>query len=576
MRKEPFFSTIALVLSLLLASCGPAAAPTPPAKAAATPTAPAKAPAAATPAAKPPAPAPSPKPVGGQPKSGGMLTASIYADPPSLDPHQETSFIALTVAQPAMNGLIDFDPNDITRKIRPALAEKWELSKDGTVLTFDLRKGVTWHDGKPFSSADAKASLERAGVNPPKGAVSPLKSAFQPVAKMETPDDYTLRLTLNYPYAEILDVVAAGYNLMMPKASVDALGGAKIRRADQIVGTGPFKPKSYDSGVGWTFVKNAAYFKKGLPHLDELRYYVIKDESTRFSAFRTKRVLVEAKSPGFSPAQKEALEKSPEAGQIVLSQGMPYSLWVLQLNTRSAGPIGDVRVRKAIHLAVDRQRMKKLHTFQPPPIIGGVIFPESKFAIPAETIEKMPGFRQPKDDDIAESNRLLEEAKVPKGTPLTVITREVANYRDQAIILTEELKLMGFAATIKLVDTATIYEVMDKRDFAALSFAYSSWSTSPHFEFGARFVAGGGRDYEGVSDERLNSLYARQARSLDVEERKRLFWEMERILREEIVPAIPFYWATKVTGHWREVKGHPGFGLGYYEGNSMEEVWLDK
>ncbi|MBI2909521.1 MAG: ABC transporter substrate-binding protein [Chloroflexi bacterium] len=568
MRPGASFTLSCLaMLGLIFASCTPTATP------AAKPTAAAS----GQPAAKPAASSGKPKTAAAQPKSGGELTVAIYIDMPSLDPHQESLFSTLTLAQPAMNGLIEFDPADPGWKIRPALAEKYELSKDGTTITFNLRKGVNWHDGKPFNSADAKFSLERAGANPPQGAVSPRKKAFGAIDRMETPDDSTLVLRLKYPSAEIMDLIASGYNMMMAKHVVEPLGGAKIRRLEHAIGTGPFKVKTYDTGVGWSLVRNPSYFQKGLPYLDEIRYYVIKDDATRFGAFRTKRVLLDAKSPGFSPSQKETVERSPDAGQIVVTTGFVNSLWGLWMNVRHAGPIGDARVRKAINLALDRQRMQKLFAqTQAPGIIGTMIYPGSKFAIPRETIDGMPGFRQPKDADLAEAKRLIEEARVPRDFSIPLIIREGALYRDQATVTAEELKTVGIAATVKTVDTAAFYDVQEKRDFMAMPATYGSWSPSPHFSFGDRFVTGAGRNYEQVSDPRIDSLYARQERLLDIEERKKLFWEMERIVREEIVPVATFYWATKFQGYWKEVKGYAGLGLGYYEGHRMDAVWLDR
>lgn len=563
------------VVGLFIASCAPIGVPTLTPKQAPAPSK------AEGPAAKPPAvagiPSPSPQTTAPQPKYGGVLPASIPSDMPSLDPHQETISSTLTLAQAAMNGLIEFDPGDPSWKVRPGLAESWEVSKDGTKLTFHLRKGVNWHDGKPFTSEDAKFSLERAGFKPPKGATSPRAKAFEPVETIEVLDQYDLVLTLKYPYAEIIDFLASGYNLMLPKHIIEPLGGAKIKKEEHAIGTGPFKVKSYDSGVGWHLIKNPNYFKKGLPHLNEIRYYIIKDNATRFSAFRTKAVLLSDKLLGLSPPQKEALEKGPEAGQVVITGGPTTSLMALWMNTRHPGPIGDVRVRKAIDLAIDRQKVQKLlANTQHPGVIAGVIYPGSKFAIPEQAIKETPGFRQPKDADIAEAKRLLAEVKLQRDFTLPLIIREEAVYRDVGSVLIEELKPLGIAATLKVLDIASFYEAQERRNFAATPTAYGPWSPSPHYALGDRFITGAGRNYEGVSDERLDSLFIKQARSLDPEERKKIFWEMERILREEIVPVATLYYVTRFQGYWKQVKGHPGLGLGVYEGHRMEEVWLEK
>ncbi|MFH1484861.1 MAG: ABC transporter substrate-binding protein, partial [Chloroflexota bacterium] len=168
MQTRTLFTMVSCLMAfgLLLASCAPAAAPTPtpkaapPAKAAATATAAPKAsaptaaakPAAATPAAKPAAPTPkpaaptpSPKPTGEQARHGGTLTASSQSEPPSLDPHQEPTINTAVLVAPCYPPLPEFDAPP-GKTIVPALAESWELSPDGKLYTFTMRKGVKWHD----------------------------------------------------------------------------------------------------------------------------------------------------------------------------------------------------------------------------------------------------------------------------------------------------------------------------------------------------------------------------------------------------------------------------------------------
>ncbi len=181
-------------------------------------------------------------------------------------------------------------------EVVPALAESWERV-DLNTWRFRLRKGpIKFHNGEDLTAVDVKFSLERAGVNPFKGAVLPRGAAFETVSKIETPDDHTVVLTLKYASGEIMEVLAAGFNLMLPKHIIEPLGSGKIRKAEQIVGTGPFKAKSYDIGVGWELVRSDSYFKKGLPYLDGIRYYIIKDDATRFEILRSRANLLARKA----------------------------------------------------------------------------------------------------------------------------------------------------------------------------------------------------------------------------------------------------------------------------------------
>ncbi len=146
-----------LAVALVLVSCAPAAAPV--VTRAPEPAAPAaKAPAAsAVPAT--PAPAATPKAAAEQPKRGGILDLPAESDPADLDGLWGTSIVAQLFVNPSYNGLIQYDPLNNTR-IVPRLAEKWEQSADGKTITFSLRKGVKWHDGKPFGAQDVKATMD--------------------------------------------------------------------------------------------------------------------------------------------------------------------------------------------------------------------------------------------------------------------------------------------------------------------------------------------------------------------------------------------------------------------------------
>ncbi|MDP2952689.1 MAG: ABC transporter substrate-binding protein, partial [Chloroflexota bacterium] len=252
--------SVLVILGLLLAACAPAASPTP----APTKPAPTVAPAA-------PAPTAAPAPAAEKPRSGGILTSSFSGDPSSFDSHQERTVLNLAPVAPAYSLLVQNDPAD-NSKIIPDLAERWEVSPDGKVYTFYIRKGVKFHDGKPATSADVKANFDRI-IFPPKGVLSHRKDTLQSVEKLEAPDDYTVRFILKFPHAGFLQMVGNPYNSIFPKHVLEAKGDMK----KDIVGTGPFKLKDFNRGVSFELVKNPDYFVPGRPYLDGITFYIIKD-----------------------------------------------------------------------------------------------------------------------------------------------------------------------------------------------------------------------------------------------------------------------------------------------------------
>ena len=121
-----------------------------------------------------------------EPQRGGVMKVAIQGDPPSLDMHQESTFLVMIPFGNVYNTLLKFDPHDHD-KIVGDLAESWSRSDDGLTYTFKLRKGVKFHDGTDFTSADAKASWDKI-VFPPKGVVSHKKSLYRAVKSIEAPD----------------------------------------------------------------------------------------------------------------------------------------------------------------------------------------------------------------------------------------------------------------------------------------------------------------------------------------------------------------------------------------------------
>ncbi|MFH1486415.1 MAG: ABC transporter substrate-binding protein, partial [Chloroflexota bacterium] len=299
------------VIAVLLASaCAPSTAPAPkspaaPTTAAVAPTAAAVAPTTAaavpkatasvsTPAATPkPAasvstPAATPKPAVEQPRSGGMITRALARDVASFDLQREQGSDASATIFNVYQGLVRLDPNEHD-KIASDLAEKWEVSPDGKAYTFKFYKGIKWHDGKPFTTEDAKYSLERMQNPKAFNTIAPRGQALlQAMDTVQVVDEDTVKVTTKYPSASFLSNLASGWIAIQPKSIMVAKGD--MRR--DCVGTGPFKLKQFNPNISLELTKNTDYYIKGLPYLDGIQFYTIKDGATRFSAFRTKRVML--------------------------------------------------------------------------------------------------------------------------------------------------------------------------------------------------------------------------------------------------------------------------------------------
>lgn len=220
---------------------------------------------------------------------------------------------------------------------------------------------------------------------------------------VETPDEQSVKLVLAYPSVGLISHLALAPAAIMPKHIIDKKGDMK----DDVVGTGAFKFKRFDRGSSMELERNPAYFIAERPYLDGIRIFYIRDQATAIAALRTGRVdfLINPSDASVMTIKETFKEATP--GQMRKSQWRAIYLPV------DKAPFNDIRVRRAIQLAVDRQAAIKV-------IMGGMaesgsIIPEAMGGIPDEEMVKRPGYRQPKEADIAEAKKLLPRRDTLRG-----------------------------------------------------------------------------------------------------------------------------------------------------------------
>lgn len=334
MRKVPKGRThFLLVLALvgLLSGCGPT--PTPE-KTAVRETAPAQPTEQATAVATP-----TPK--------GGKMTYGLTLVVSAIDPHQGLSSELGIFLTSVYDPLVWQTPEG---KFVPGLAERWEISPDGKVYTFYLRKGVKFHDGTPFNAEAVKFSLDRI-VNPDLKSQKAI-NMLGPYDFTEVVDEYTVRVYLKEPFAPLLDSVSQVYIAMVSPTAVQKWG-AEYR--EHQVGTGPFMMKEYVAKDHVTLVKNPDYNwapefmgHQGPAYLDEITFRFYPDAATRAPALEAGEADVMGEVPPQDAARLEASGKF-----MLLPTKVPGQSLQFFLNTQKF-PTDDLRVRQAMLCAVDR------------------------------------------------------------------------------------------------------------------------------------------------------------------------------------------------------------------------------
>ncbi|MBI2910275.1 MAG: ABC transporter substrate-binding protein [Chloroflexi bacterium] len=552
------------ILGLLLASCAPAVAPSATPKAAAPPAAAATT--AAPSAPKPAAPAPSPKPATEQPRYGGILTIGMGGDPPSFDIHQEDTNFTFALTAATYNNLLKPDPESADFKPVADLATSWQVSTDGKVYTFNLVKGAKFHDGAPLTAEDVKFSLDR--IRDPKFglAKSPKRQDLAAIAIIDAPDDSTARITLKYPQASFIQLIATVYRAIMPKHVVLE---KKHDMRKTVVGSGSFKFKDYATGVGWELVKNPDYFVKGRPYLDGVKAYIIVDPFTRFAALRTRNIVWWAPSPVMTVSQARIIEETL-SDKIALDWRFQPSWYGMVFNLTKPR-WNDVRVRQAVSMTFDRKRMVAVG-LEGAGIVGMSAQPPGEWALPEAEMEKMPGYAKP---DLEGAKKLLAEAGFPNGFKAEILVRGITPHQNLAVLVKDVVAAIGIDLDLKVVETTTFKDMQFRKAFDVEIAGLSSAVLDPDTYLGDCYVTGSPNNWGSYNNPYYDELYMKQVQAVDPAERRKIVWEMQRILLRDVPIAIA-YWVKIPYAWWKEVKGFtPPVGWTHAY-NTYQDMWLAK
>ncbi|MER3397627.1 MAG: hypothetical protein C4315_05840 [Chloroflexota bacterium] len=497
----------------------------------------------------------------GNPRSGGVLTVRIDGDPPHFDIHQASTSSVLWPLAPCYNLLVQYDPQD-PDKIIPDLAERWEVSPDGKVYTFYLRRGVRFHHGKPFDARDVWASFGRI-IRPPQGMVSPRRGVLGVVDGIELVDDYTVRFVLKRPAPSLLANLAQGWNVVYPEDILKAKGDMK----KDVVGTGPFKFKNYTPGVSIELERNPDYHVPGRPYLDGIKFFIIPDPNTALAAFISGQLLMYR--PGV-PAEAEEAERVL-GNRVVVQRVNGLIFDSLNLNARRK-PWDDPRVRRAISLAIDRNAAIAVLA-QGDGAVGGAMPAGGQWALPTDELRKLPGYQPDKEAELAEARRLLAEAGYGGSLRATLLTRKGAEWEPASIFIRDQLAKVGIDATLNVQETATAFSLLNRGEFDLAPWVHAVAVDDPDAIFGEFYLCDSERNYSAVCLPEVDALFQRQSQEPNPLERKKLVWELDRrVLLGNIKVIIG--WRFDRLMHWQNVKNyrrHPSL----YNNQRLEDVWLE-
>src|SRR6266702_539451 len=447
-----------------------------------------------------------------EPKMGGVINAVIQPEPPGLMLAMVQNGPVQMVSGNIFEGLLRYSPK---LEPQPELAESWTVSEDSKTYTFKLRKGVTWHDGKPFTAADVLFSIEML-----KQTHARARANLVQVDKVEAPDDYTVVFTLKQPF------------------------GAFIR-----------------------LVKNPNYYEKGKPYLDEIYWQIIPDAAARSVAYETGKIDV---LPGGSVENFDVPRLSKLKDTCVTGAGWEFfsPLAWLWLNNRQ-GPLADKRVRQAIMFAIDRDFAKDVIWNGLGKVATGPSASTIKFY--TDDVPKYPY-------DPAKAKALLKEAGY-KGEKIRILPLAYGEtWQRWGEAVKQNLIDVGMNIETIATDVAGGNQKIGDWDYD-IAFTYLYQYGDPALGVGRNYVSSAiakgqvFNNVEGYSNPEIDKLFADGAVATPESKRKEIYEKAQKILVED----VPVAWMLELqfpTITRCKVKNLITTGIGVNDG--FKDAWLDK
>ena len=506
------------------------------------------------------------------PKHGGVLRLGVGMRPPHFDVHQSGTIFNLGSQGAMFDNLVRRDPRNGGKTIIPDLAHSWQIAKDGKTYTFHLRKGVQFHDGAELTADDIKATFDRI-IKPPQGVSIPRSILFRAVSEITAPDKYTVEFKLAEPRPVnfIMSAIASGWNVIVRKKTLED-NNYNLRKVEVYPGTGPFRSVKRVENESWVMEKNKDYWNKGLPYLDGVEFYNLLPFSPELgSAILSGRIDYARIT---DPVTFRKAKTTPGITAVDHYQSVIQATWI---NSKRK-PLDDPRVRRAMHLVLDKPVLVDVVKDVAPMLVGGFIYPFSEYATPIDQLTKRLGYQPDPAASIKEARALMAAAGHPDGLKgLDYMVREIATFKlwSQAIqaMLKESLNI---ECNLRTVVESVWFDDATSGNFDLAIGAIVSTLLDPSDYFNAWYGKGGPQNYSFWDNKEFQALTLQIDTELDVEKRQELIRKAEAIMESD-PPLLPISWEKNIEVWYNYVNGITAadyFGL--YDVVRQDTVWLDK
>ena len=496
------------------------------------------------------------------PKRGGVFEYGVKAGIPTYDLQGSGSYGTLHRTEQHYSLLVNFDWEKFP-KIRGDVAESWTISDDSLTYTFNIRKGIKFHDGTPLTSADVLASFNRL-KSPKEGIISPRKAYFSAVEEFSAPDEFTFVVKFKQPFAFGLNLFATPYNAIYAKHDIAKDGNWHHKN---INGTGPFRFVEHQPGKKWVAKRYDEYHFDDV-YLDGTVAYKIKNITEPMIGGQ---IMAEMRS--VSPPEKATLLKKM-GGKVTFHEKPTLSVWMVTLNSRLE-KFKDKRVRQALTLCLDRHAgLDALSKVTVTTRRTGYMLFGTEFAQDDSELDKQIGFWPDIKQSRAKARELLKEAGA-EGLEFTYYSRAVAHPYDQiAIWLISNWKKCGLNPKMETNPTAKYKSIRSKGGFDATIDWNASFLPHPMLMLSKYQSASmNPQNYSFTENPEIDALYKEMNGEMDPAKLKVLAAKIENMVLDEAW-FLPLGYFARSVPMLSKIKGYY-VTYTHAANNDWRGMWID-